>query len=55
MPIGPARMPLMDHLGELRMRFVRIVVVLFVALVFWMQMATSSCIPSARPKPSACA
>ena len=35
MPIGPARMPLMDHLGELRMRFVRIVVVLFVALVFF--------------------
>ena len=24
MPIGPARMPLMDHLGELRMRIVRI-------------------------------
>ena len=35
MPIGPARMPLMDHLGELRMRFVRIVVVLFVAVVFF--------------------
>ena len=28
MPIGPSRMPLMDHLGELRMRLVRIVVVL---------------------------
>lgn len=28
-------MPLMDHLGELRMRLVRIVVVLFVALVFF--------------------
>ena len=25
MPIGPARMPLFDHLGELRMRLVRIV------------------------------
>ena len=35
MPIGPARMPLMDHLGELRMRCVRIVVVLLVAVVFF--------------------
>ena len=35
MPIGPARMPLMDHLGELRMRLVRIFVVLLVALVFF--------------------
>lgn len=35
MPIGPARMPLMDHLGELRLRCVRIVVVLFVAIVFF--------------------
>ena len=26
MPIGPARMSLMEHLGELRMRLVRIVV-----------------------------
>ena len=33
MPIGPARMPLMEHLGELRMRLVRIVVVLLVAIV----------------------
>ncbi len=33
MPIGPARMPLMDHLGELRMRLVRIVACLFVAAV----------------------
>ncbi|MBO7702422.1 MAG: twin-arginine translocase subunit TatC [Eggerthellaceae bacterium] len=33
MPIGPARMPLMEHLGELRMRLVRIVVVLLVAVV----------------------
>ena len=32
MPIGPARMPLLDHLGELRMRLVRIVVVLIVAI-----------------------
>lgn len=30
MPIGPARMPLLDHLGELRMRLVRIVVVLLI-------------------------
>ncbi len=37
MPIGPARMPLMDHLGELRMRIVRIVVCLAVAVcVFYM-------------------
>ena len=36
MPIGPARMPLMDHLGELRMRLVRIVACLFIAiLVFY--------------------
>ncbi len=35
MPIGPARMPLMDHLGELRMRCVRIVVVLLVGVVFF--------------------
>lgn len=33
MPIGPARMSLMEHLGELRMRLVRIVVVLLVACV----------------------
>ena len=33
MPIGPARMPLMEHLGELRMRLVRIVVVLLVAVI----------------------
>lgn len=33
MPIGPARMPLFDHLGELRMRLVRIVVCLAVAVV----------------------
>ena len=33
MPIGPARMPLMEHLGELRMRIVRIFAVLAVAVV----------------------
>ncbi len=33
MPIGPARMPLMEHLGELRMRLVRIVVCLIVAII----------------------
>ncbi len=33
MPIGPARMPLLDHLSELRMRVVRIVVCLAVAVV----------------------
>lgn len=37
MPIGPARMSLMEHLGELRMRLVRIVVCLIVAtLVFYL-------------------
>jgi sec-independent protein translocase protein TatC len=37
MPIGPARMPLFDHLAELRMRLVRIVVCLFIAVcVFYM-------------------
>lgn len=41
MPIGPARMPLLDHLGELRMRVVRIVVALFVgACVFYMATPT---------------
>lgn len=33
MPIGPARMPLFDHLGELRMRLVRIIACLAVAVV----------------------
>ncbi len=32
MPIGPARMPLFDHLGELRMRLVRIVACLAAAV-----------------------
>ncbi len=32
MPIGPARMTLMDHLSELRMRIVRIVVCLVIAI-----------------------
>lgn len=41
MPIGPARMSLMDHLGELRMRLVRIVVCLLVAAcVFYMATPT---------------
>lgn len=41
MPVGPARMPLFDHLGELRMRLVRIVVCLAVAVVvFYMGTAT---------------
>lgn len=35
MPIGPARMSLMEHLGELRMRLVRIVVVLLVACIIF--------------------
>lgn len=37
MPIGPARMSLMEHLGELRMRIVRIIVCLIIAmLVFYL-------------------
>ena len=41
MPIDPARMPLMEHLGELRMRLVRIVVVLLVAVcVFYLAAGT---------------
>ena len=37
MPIGPARMPLLEHLGELRMRLVRIVVSLIIGVcVFYM-------------------
>lgn len=41
MPIGPARMPLLDHLGELRMRLVRIVACLAVALcVFYLAAPT---------------
>ena len=33
MPVGPARMPLFDHLGELRMRLVRIIACLAIAVV----------------------
>jgi len=33
MPIGPARMPLMDHLGELRRRLTIIVVSLAITAV----------------------
>ena len=41
MPIGPARMPLMDHLSELRMRVVRIVVCLLIgAVVFYLSAPT---------------
>lgn len=41
MPIGAARMPLFDHLGELRMRLVRIVVCLAIAvIVFYMATPT---------------
>ncbi len=32
MPIGPARMPLLEHLGELRMRITRIVVAFVIAV-----------------------
>ena len=58
MPIGPARMPLMEHLGELRMRIVRIVVVLIVAVcVFYLAAGTmgqflmlpiADCLPQAE-------
>lgn len=41
MPIGPARMPLFDHLSELRMRLVRILVCLAVAVcVFYLATPT---------------
>lgn len=41
MPIGPARMPLFDHLSELRMRLVRIVACLVVAVsVFYLASPT---------------
>ncbi len=37
MPIGPARMPLREHLGELRLRLVRVVVVMLIAaIVFYL-------------------
>lgn len=41
MPIGPARMPLFDHLGELRMRLVRIIACLAVAVcIFYLATPT---------------
>ena len=41
MPIGPARMPLFDHLGELRMRLVRIMVCLAIAMcIFYLATPT---------------
>ena len=41
MPIGPARMPLFDHFGELRMRCVRIVVCLVIAMcIFYLATPT---------------
>lgn len=41
MPIGPARMPIMDHLGELRMRVVRILACLAIAVcVFYLAAPT---------------
>ena len=41
MPIGPARMPIMEHLGELRMRIVRILVALVIAIcVFYLATPT---------------
>ena len=41
MPIGPARMPLFDHLGELRMRLIRIMVCLALAMcVFYLATPT---------------
>lgn len=43
MPVGPARMPLFDHLGELRMRLVRIVVCMLIAVcVFYLAALTVS-------------
>ena len=46
MPIGPARMPLMDHLGELRRRLTIIVVSLVITAivqVFWVWLAVVGC------------
>ena len=41
MPVGPARMPLFDHLGELRMRLVRIVACMAIAImVFYLAAPT---------------
>ena len=41
MAIGPARMSLMEHLGELRMRLVRVIVCLVVATcVFYLSTGT---------------
>ena len=41
MPIGPARMPLFDHLGELRMRVIRIMVCLAIAMcIFYLATPT---------------
>jgi len=41
MAIGPARMPLFDHIGELRMRLVRIVVCLLIAMcIFYLATPT---------------
>ena len=41
MPIGPARMPLFDHLGELRMRVIRIMVCLMIAMcIFYLATPT---------------
>ncbi len=39
MPIGPARMPLLDHIGELRRRLVVIVVCVLVATVIFYMLA----------------
>lgn len=41
MPIGPARMPLLDHLGEMRMRLVRIFVCMGIAIcIFYLATPT---------------
>lgn len=41
MPIGPARMPLLDHLGEMRMRLVRILACMGIALcIFYLATPT---------------
>lgn len=43
MPVGPARMPLFDHLGELRLRLVRIVACLAVGvLLFYLATPTAT-------------
>ena len=53
MPIGPARMPLFDHLGELRRRLTIVVVSVFAAAIV-LYFARGARHPG-RPHPLLCA